>query len=203
MTPSDPEALQVAFRVLEVFQRFGIAYHLGGSYASAIHGVPRQTQDVDLVVELGPEHVTGFVQALENEFYIDKQAVVRAVSERTSVNLVHLATGVKVDLFIKGTTAFDVSEFKRRVVVRLGDERPQDVFVKSAEDTILRKLLWFRLGGGVSDRQWQDVHGIVSVQGNRLDVEYLRRSADQLGLRDLLDRVLTNGSMGSTTPRVV
>jgi hypothetical protein len=191
VTPSDPEGLQVAFRVLEVLQRFGIAYHLGGSYASAIHGVPRQTHDVDVVADMGPGHVTGFTRALEGDFFVDEQAVARAVSERTSVNLVHLATGVKVDLFIKGTTAFDASEFKRRVVVRLGDERPQDVFVKSAEDTVLRKLLWFRLGGEVSDRQWQDVRGIVSVQGDRLDVDYLTRSADDLGVRDLLDRVLT------------
>ena len=193
MTPSDPEALQVAFRVLEILQRFGIAYHLGGSYASAIHGVPRQTHDVDLVVDLGPEHVSEIARALEGEFYVDARAVARAVSERTSVNLVHLATGVKVDLFVKGASAFDTSEFERRVVVRLGDDRPQEVFVKSAEDTVLRKMLWYRQGGEVSDRQWQDVRGIVSVQGDRLDVDYLTRSADQLGIRDLLDRVLTKG----------
>jgi len=190
VTPSDPEALEVAFRVLEVLQRFGIAYHLGGSYASAIHGVPRQTHDVDLIVDLGPEQIPNLTRALKDQFYIDENAVARAVSTRTSVNLVHLATGVKVDLFVKGTTPFDASEFSRRVLVRLGDERPQDVYVKSAEDTVLRKLLWFRLGGEVSDRQWQDVLGIVSVQGDRLDVDYLTRSANALGVRDLLDRVL-------------
>lgn len=193
MTPSDPEALQVAFRVLEILQRFGIAYHLGGSYASAIHGIPRQTHDVDLVVDLGPEHVPEIARALKDEFYVDEHAVARAVSERSSVNLVHFATGVKVDLFVKGSTAFDASEFRRCIVVRLGDEPPQDVFVKSAEDTVLRKLLWFRLGGEVSDRQWQDVQGIVSVQGERLDVDYLSRWSDQLRVRDLLDRVLTKG----------
>lgn len=186
MTPSDPEALQVAFHVIEVLQRFGIAYHLGGSYASAIHGIPRQTHDVDLVVDLGPAHIPEIVRALLGEFYVDEKAVARAVSDRSSVNLVHLATGVKVDLFVKGSTAFDHSEFTRRIVVRLGDESPQDVFVKSAEDTVLRKL---------SDRQWQDVRGIVGVQGDRLDVEYLTRSADQLRVRDLLDRVLTKGSI--------
>jgi len=193
VTPSDPEALQVAFRVLGILQRLGIAYHLGGSYASAIHGVPRQTHDVDLVVDLGPEHVPEIVRALEGEFYIDEHAVERAVSERSSVNLVHFSTGVKVDLFVKGSTAFEASEFRRRVVVRLGDEPGHDAFVKSAEDTVLRKLLWFRLGGEVSDRQWRDVQGIVSVQGERLDLDYLTRWADQVGVRDLLDRVLTKG----------
>jgi hypothetical protein len=76
------------------------------------------------------------------------------------------------------------------VVVRLGDEAPHDVFVKSAEDTLLRKLLWYRLGGEVSDRQWEDVRGILNVQAERLDMVYLNDWADRLGLRDLLARLL-------------
>ena len=152
MTPRDPEALQVAFRVLKTLEELGVAYHVGGSYASAIHGIPRQTHDVDLVVDVPQALVQRLVRDLEGEFYVDERAVARAVRDRTSVNLVHLGTGVKVDLFIKGTSEFDDSEFARRVLLRLGDDQPRDVFVKSAEDTMLRKLLWFRLGGEASDR---------------------------------------------------
>jgi D-ribose pyranose/furanose isomerase RbsD len=190
MTPTDPEGLRVALIVLEILDRLGIPYHLGGSYASAIHGVPRQTQDVDLVVDLGKDRVGGLVQALAGDFYVDAEAVATAVRERASCNLVHLATGIKVDLFIKGTAAFDVAEFDRKVLVRLGDEAPHEVFVKSAEDTLLRKLLWYRLGGEVSDRQWEDVRGILSVQAERLDLAYLRQWADRLAIRDLLDRLM-------------
>ena len=192
MKPSDPEALRVALHVLDILQQFGVSYHLGGSYASAIHGIPRLTHDVDLVVDLSPGPAQDVARALEGEFYVDEQAVARAVSEHSSFNLVHLASGVKVDLFVKGPSAFDASEFERSVVVRLGDDDPRDVFVKSAEDTILRKLLWFRLGGEVSDRQWEDVRGIVGVQAKRLDVAYLTRWADPLGIRDLLEKVLAN-----------
>jgi helix-turn-helix protein len=95
-----------------------------------------------------------------------------------------------VDLFVKGVAAFDKAEFDRQVVVRLGDEAPHEVFVKSVEDTLLRKLLWYRLGGEVSDRQWEDVRGILNVQAERLDMAYLNDWADRLGLRDLLDRLL-------------
>jgi D-ribose pyranose/furanose isomerase RbsD len=190
MTPTDPEGLRVALIVLEVLDRLGIPYHLGGSYASAIHGIPRQTHDVDLVVDLGKDRVGGLVQALAGDFYVDAEAVATAVRERASCNLVHLATGIKVDLFIKGTAAFDVAEFDRKVLVRLGDEAPHEVFVKSAEDTLLRKLLWYRLGGEVSDRQWEDVRGILSVQAERLDLAYLRQWADRLAIRDLLDRLM-------------
>jgi len=72
MTPTDPEALQVAFRVLDILQRLRIPYHMGGSYATAIHGVPRQTHDVDLVVDLGPDHVQELARALAGEFYVDE-----------------------------------------------------------------------------------------------------------------------------------
>ena len=190
MTPRDPEALQVAFIVLDILRRFGIPYHLGGSFASAIHGIPRQTQDVDLVVDLEPGRERELAQELSPQFYVDEQAISRAVAERSSFNAVHLPTGVKIDLFVKGDSAFDEAEFERSVVARLGDEAPRDVRVKSAEDTVLRKLLWFRLGGEVSDRQWQDVRGIVGVQADRLDVTYLRRWAGQLGILDLLERAL-------------
>ena len=192
MTPSDPEGLRVAFLVLEILDRLGIAYHIGGSYASAIHGIPRQTHDVDLVVDLVKDRVGGLVQALAGEFYVDEEAVARAVRERASCNLVHLATGIKVDIFVKGAAAFDVAEFERKVLVRLGDQTPHEVFVKSAEDTLLRKLLWYRLGGEVSDRQWEDVRGILSVQAERLDMAYLREWADRLAIRDLLDRLVTS-----------
>jgi hypothetical protein len=190
MTPRDPEGLRVAFLVLEVLDRLAVPYHLGGSYASAIHGIPRQTQDVDLVVDLHKECIQDLVQALVGEFYVDEEAVTRAVRERGSCNLVHHATGIKVDLFVKGAAPFDVAEFDRKVAVQLGDETPHEVFVKSAEDTLLRKLLWYRLGGEVSDRQWEDVRGILAVQAGRLDMAYVRDWADRLGIRQLLDRLV-------------
>jgi hypothetical protein len=190
VTPLDPEALQVAFLVINVLQELGLEYHLGGSYASAVHGIPRQTHDVDLVVEMDPGLERRIASALEGGFYVDEQAIARAVRDRSSFNVVHLDTGIKVDLFVKGTSPFDESEFQRRIVVRVGDSPPKEIFLKSAEDTILRKLLWYRMGGEVSDRQWQDVRGIVGVQAGGLDTAYLDEWADRLGIRDLLDLAL-------------
>jgi len=190
MTPADPEALRVALRVVEIFERLGILYHVGGSYASSIHGVPRQTHDVDLVVDLRPDVVHEVAQALQGDFYVDEKAIARAVTDRSSCNLIHLGTGLKIDLFVKGSSAFDASEFERRVLVRLSDAPAVDVFVKSAEDTLLRKLVWFRLGGEVSERQWEDVRGVARIQAGRLDIKYLTRWADEIGVRDLLDSLL-------------
>jgi len=92
-------------------------------------------------------------------------------------------------MFVKGTSPFDESEFERSIRVNLGDSAGTEIFLKSAEETILRKLLWFRRGGEASDRRWQDVRGIVGVQGERHDAAYLHGWVERLGIRDLLDKV--------------
>jgi hypothetical protein len=188
--PQDPAALAAVLRVVAALDDLQVPYHLGGSYASSIHGIPRQTHDVDLIVDLPLAKVASLIERLEGEFYADAESGREAVRRRASFNLLHLDTGIKVDLFIKGTEAFDDEEFSHRQAMPLtGDALPM-VWVKSPEDTLIRKLLWYRMGGGVSDRQWQDIRGIVAVQDDRLDRDYLRRWAARLGIDDLLDRAL-------------
>ncbi len=190
MSPELPEALRVALRVIDALEAMGVRYHVGGSYASSIHGVPRQTQDIDLVVELTPQSATTVVRTLAVEFYADESSAREAAIEHGCFNLIHRDTAVKVDIFVRGESAFDLEEFRRHrgELMQLDPERR--VMVKSAEDTLLRKLQWYRLGGEVSDRQWSDVLGIVRTQGERLDREYLIRWAANLQVGDLLEKVL-------------
>ena len=190
MSPELPEALRVALRVIDVLDELRIRYHVGGSYASSIHGIPRQTQDIDLVVELPPEDAGPFASRLGAEFYVDEESVCRAARDKTSVNVIHLDSGIKVDLFVRGDSPFDLEEFRRhrRELVRREPERY--VYVKTPEDILLRKLSWYRMGGEASDRQWNDVIGIARTQGETLDREYLERWAGELGVEDLLEKVL-------------
>jgi hypothetical protein len=194
MTPELPEALQVALKVIDVLGRLGIRYHLGGSYASSLHGFPRQTQDIDLVVDLKSDVVSAFATQLAADFYIDEETIRRALRDSSSFNLVHLKSGIKVDLFILGDHDFDRQEFKRHrlEVVQVDPERR--VFVKSPEDIVLRKLQWYRQGGEVSDRQWTDLLAVIRIQGERLDLEYLSQWAERLELSDLLERALQTES---------
>lgn len=117
-----------------------------------------------------------------------EDALRRAVDTRSSTNLIHQATMLKVDLFVAGGTPLDAQQLARRQRVSLGDGR--DLYVHPPEDIVLQKLRWFRLGGEVSDRQWRDVVAIVRVQGERLDRDYLRRHAPAVAVSDLLERVL-------------
>lgn len=177
-------------QVLDVLETLGLRHHLGGSYASSVHGLPRQTRDADLVVEFPEEAVPEFARRLEDGFYLDEDRIRHAVSRRSSFNLIHLTTGFKVDVFVKGTAPFDESELKRSQVAELSEMGGRAVPVKSPEDTVLRKLLWFSEGGSTSERQWSDVLGVLKVQRQTLELEYLHRWADELGVLDLLEKAL-------------
>lgn len=181
------ESFQVARRVTEVFDTLGIAYFIGGSVASSLHGFSRSTLDVDFIAEISESQVLPLTAALEAEFYIDADMIRAALQNESSFNVIHLPTMVKADIFVRQRTPFADSEWARR---HHGNLAPQTqmppVFIASAEDMILQKLHWYRLTGERSDRQWLDVQGMLKVQANVLDYGYLRRWAKELGLTDLL-----------------
>lgn len=187
-----PEPARVALLVIDVLEDLEISHHLGGSFASSLHGFPRQTHDVDLVVDLGTQHVPLFVGRLENDFYIEPAMVYEAIRRCASFNLIHLATGFKIDVFVAGKEPFDRLELARHHALPLIDGSSRKVTVKSAEDTVLRKLQWYEIGGRVSDRQWNDVLGILRAQGGTLDTAYLRKWAPELSVGDLLETALSS-----------
>jgi hypothetical protein len=190
MSPEHPETIRVAFLVIDALESLGIRYHVGGSIASSVHGVPRQTQDIDIVAELDTRHVDALVTRLGDAFHADARSARAAILERSSFNVIHFDSGIKVVLFPRGDRPFDLEELSRsrsELVVAAPERR---AFVKTPEDTILRKLQWYRDGGEMSDRQWTDVLGVVRTQGSRLDRRHLERWAEELGVADLLERAL-------------
>jgi hypothetical protein len=183
------EPLLVVVRLARVFDDLGIRYLVGGSFASSVYGVPRATQDVDLVADIGMPHVETFTNALADEFYIDAGMIRDAIQRRASFNVVHLATMFKADIFIARDDAWSREEFSRSRTEPLDTPEGQvTIHFASAEDTLLHKLVWYKLGNEVSDRQWSDIVGVLQVQGDRLDREYLDRWAGVLDVSDLLDR---------------
>jgi hypothetical protein len=186
-------ALAQAFQeLLAALDRTETPFVVVGSVASGAHGLARLTNDIDIVVDLPSERVAAFCEELGPAFYADVDMAARAVAAGRSFNLIHLASAYKFDLFPVGNDAFGRSELARREFTAGGVTGLENIEfpVASAEDTILAKLIWFRKGGEVSDRQWSDILGIVKVQADRLDLAYLRKWAETLAVLDLLIRVL-------------
>lgn len=184
----DSELAEAARKVAETFDAIGVPYAIGGSVASSLYGEPRATRDIDLVAILRPEQAKPLAQALEGGYYADEESILEAIRLRRSFNVIHLDTMVKLDVFVCKDTAFSRSQIERRRQGSLGGEPPLMVSFASPEDTVLAKLEWYRLGGETSDRQWNDILGVLKVQGRALDDAYLDRWAPELGLDDLLAR---------------
>jgi hypothetical protein len=161
---------------------------LVGSFASSLYGLYRATADIDILADIKTEHVTPLHKALEEAFYIDELAMRNAIARGQSFNAIHFDSVFKVDIFVASDDDFAATQLSRRKLRRLSPDRANEVYVASAEDTILAKLRWFRAGNETSKNQWNDVLGILSVLKDELDEGYLITWAERLGVGDLLER---------------
>jgi hypothetical protein len=185
---NDP--LDALLEVSQTLEAMGLEYAVGGSVASSIFGEPRSSADADLLVALPRSRMVELVQRLEPSFYVSEDAVRDAVARNASFNAIHLASMYKVDLFVAGPSALDREQLARRITVDLGAFPARRTWVTAPENLVLRKLDWYRLGGGLSELQWRDILGVLKVQGSALDLEYMRRLAGGAGLSDLLERAV-------------
>jgi hypothetical protein len=189
------DILGVAIDVARALDDCGVAYSVGGSLASSFSGEPRFTLDIDIVVGLNPAQVDALVARLGPAYYADADAIARAVRNRSSVNLIHLQTNIKVDLFVVGDDEPSAMQLLRHQPRQLTDDPLSVVYFHSHEDIVLQKLKWFRAGGEVSERQWRDVLAIAAVRGRTLDRDYLVRQAAIMGVTDLLDRLWSDSGL--------
>lgn len=183
------DTLRVALAAAVELERLGVRWFLGGSLASSIHGVPRATFDADIMADIRPQHVRPLLRALGEDWYADEGAIQDAIRDRSSFNLVHLDTAMKVDVFVPKLRRFDGGEFARSQRIRM-EGSDFDARVCCAEDIVIAKLEWYRLGGEGSERQWGDIIGVLRLNAGKLDLELVRVNATELGVVDLLEKAL-------------
>lgn len=190
--PPSNDVLAAVEPIVDMFEALGVRYRIGGSVASSALGVPRSTLDVDVACELRLHHVVDVGKRLVSTYYLDEDMIRDAIERQSCCNLIHLATMLKVDLFIRRDRPFEDAAFER-LVRRSLDPSPdaREFDLTTPEDIVLHKLEWFRAGGGVSERQWRDAVGVLAVQRGELDWSYLQQWARELGIADLLMKAAT------------
>ena len=186
-TIADEDPIGIALRVARALEAAGAEYFVGGSVASSLQGDPRSTNDIDFVISLPLGKIDDFRGQLGPDFELDTSQLREAVLRAASSNAFYLPLVTKIDFFGRGYEPYDEAEFSRRQVRQV---RPsgETLVIKAPEDTVLRKLLWFRAGGEVSDKQWRDIVSVLRISHDQIDHTYLDTWATRLGLSTLLER---------------
>lgn len=172
--------------------KLGIRHYVGGSVASSFHGASRSTMDVDIVADMADSAVSEFLKCFDKDFYVSEAAIRDAIRRKSCFNLIHLPTSFKIDVFVSRQRPFDVAAMNRATVEHLGDSHSLEIHVATAEDAIISKLEWYRKTNETSERQWDDVTRLLKLLGDSADLEYLKASAESVGVQDLLERLLSD-----------
>ena len=173
--------------VIEVLDEIGISYMVVGGYAATFYGEPRMTLDVDVVVDMSAEHVRQFVEAFpKSDYFVSEEAILDSLARRYPFNVIESRTAAKVDLVPLPDDLFTQMAFRRR-------QRVEYVAGHSAtfiapEDAIVAKLVAHKNTG--SDKHLRDAQGMLRVQGDRLNMELVRRSSRASEVLDILENLL-------------
>ena len=187
---NNPEELIILRSFTDILEQLDIAYAIGGSMASSIYGTVRFTQDAGITVEPFDNLADKLLELLTPEYYISGDAVRQALSEHGCFNVIHLASAFKIDVFIRKNSAFEKQLMDRRKKLKLSDSLEKSFSVVSPEDIILLKLQWYRDGGCSSEQQWNDALGVLAIQAEKLDFEYLNNWANKLEISELLEKAI-------------
>jgi hypothetical protein len=180
------ELYELLAKVVEAFERLHIPYLVTGSVASMAYGEPRLTNDIDVVAGIRAEHVAGLLAAFPvEEFYLDDEAVHGAIDHETQFNIIHPASGLKVDVIVRKDTPFDSSRFARARSLRPSES--YTAAFASAEDVIIKKMEYYREGG--SEKHLRDITGMLRISAAEIDESYIAEWADRLGLRPIWEMI--------------
>jgi len=190
MNPTELQPFELMQIAADFFESAGIHYRVVGSMASMAYGEPRFTNDVDIVAELTLETVPSLCSAFAPpDYYVSEQAVRYAVQRRLQFNIIHPASGLKVDVIVPAITEF--TQCERTRIKKISSDGEYSVWFGSPEDVLLNKLVYFKLGGGESQKHLRDVGGMMKLLGDKLDSEYITYWAQKLDVHSEWDLVVS------------
>jgi len=173
--------------LVETLEALGIDYMIVGSQASIYYGEPRFTQDIDVVADLAATHIPRLLERFAlPAFYLSEDAVRDALTHRGQFNIIHPASGLKIDIILKKDMPYDRLQFDRRLRQPLIPGR--DAYFARPEDVILYKMLYFREGR--SERHLRDIAGMLAVSSSAIDAGYVDEWSQRLGLSEIWEAIL-------------
>jgi hypothetical protein len=185
--PPDMGPYELLEKVVATFERLEITYLVTGSVAAMAYGEPRLTNVIDIVAELGEQHIAGLLAAFPpGEYYLSDEMIREAIRNQGQFNVIHPSSGLKIDIIIRRNTPFDASRFSRMRRIQPG-EAYQANFA-APEDVIIKKMEFYKAGG--SEKHLRDITGIIKVSGADVDRQYIEGWAKQLGLTDVWEAIL-------------
>jgi hypothetical protein len=173
-------------KIVEVFERIQIPYLITGAVAAMAYGEPRLTNDIDIVAAMEEKHIGDLLKAFpSNEFYVDEETMREAILQQGQFNIIHPASGLKVDMIIKQNTPFDNSRFRR--LRRIYPAESYQANFASPEDVIIKKMEYYKAGG--SEKHLRDIAGILKISGEMVDKDYIAAWSGRLGLTEIWDAI--------------
>jgi hypothetical protein len=163
----------------ERLDKLGIPYMLTGSMALIHYAMPRNTTDIDIIIELTSNDVEKFIKEFEPDYYVPHSRIKDAIYRNRMFNLLNQQTIIKIDCVIRKDDEFNLLAFSRREVVKYTDYF--DVCIINKDDLILSKLNWAKISH--SEMQMRDVANLLR---NGYDVDYVNKWAKKLGVSDML-----------------
>lgn len=179
--PTELEPVALMQIMARFFELHDINYRVCGSLASMAYGEPRFTNDVDILVELTLDKIASLCNAFDSpDYYVSEIAAREAIRSRRQFNIIHPASGLKVDLILPPDTEFGRLEMSRGE--RLISTGELTAWFSSPEDVLLNKLIYFRIGS--SEKHLRDIAGMMKLLKDRLDTAYVDEWASKLGVMD-------------------
>jgi hypothetical protein len=173
--------------LVDVCIRLRLRYFITGSMASMTYGEFRLTNDIDVVIDFRYGDILPFKQAFPpEEFYLSEDAMRAAIHGARQFNIIHVTSGLKIDVIVSDLSPYDLTRFERAVDEPLREGRAMKL--ASAEDVILKKLVYYELGG--SEKHIRDITSMLRVMADRIDHAYIESWVERLGVRPAWKMIL-------------
>lgn len=180
------ELFEFLKKVVGVLERLEIPYLVTGAVAAMAYGEPRLTNDIDIVAAIEEKHVADLLKVFpSDEFYINEETAREAILKTGQFNIIHPASGLKMDIIIKQDSPFDNSRFSR--VRRIYPAETYQANFAAPEDVIIKKMEYYKEGG--SEKHLRDIAGILKISGEMVDRDYIAEWSHRLGLIQIWEAV--------------